>query len=55
MENTPVESLLVTTDEDEMGQYHVTTNGHTTEHTLDSGHYGSNAVLEDLEVSGTKL
>ena len=38
-----------------MAQVNTSTNGHTTEHTMDSGHYGSNAVLEDIEVSGTKL
>ena len=55
MENTPVDSMMATTDEDEAAVFHTSTNGHLTEHTLDSGHYGSHAVTDDLETSSTKL
>ena len=49
VENTPVE---VTTDDETAP---LQTNEQLTEHTLDSGHYGSNGVLEELERSTTKL
>ena len=52
VENTPVDSIMVTTD-DEAVPLH--TNGQLTEHILDSGHYGSNGVLEQLDHSATKL
>lgn len=47
---------MITTDEDEaLLPLHTNANGQLTQRTSDSGHYGSNGVLEDLERSVSKL
>ena len=46
---------MITTDEDEGVPLHTNSNGHLTEHTMDSGQYGSNGILEDFEQSASKL